>query len=729
MLHSPVLMRRRVFILILGAVATVGAAWFGWTYAQRTTALGGPIILISVDTLRADHLPIYGYKDVETPAIDALAADGLVFDQAWAHSPQTMPSHSSILTGLLPFEHGVRDNMGFLLKPGTPTLASRLHDRGFASGGFVSAYVLRKEVGIGRGFDAYDDKLPPASPEVQIGDVQRDGADTVSAALAWLAGQSSSRLFLFLHLYEPHTPYSPPDRFKRFKPYDGEIAYSDELIGRVVTALKQRRLYDNALIIFLSDHGEGLGDHGEVEHGLFLYRETIRVPLVIKLPGSRRAGTRVATPVQHIDLVPTVLDLVRAPRDPKAQGRSLTPLFDGGTIPEHGLYAEAMYPRYHFGWSELYALTDARYRFIRAPRDELYDIVQDPTERRNIAADRDSTRAAMRQGLERVMAGATIEAPAQVTAEDRDRLKALGYIGAATPTNAKAGADSLPDPKDKIQVLEQYRDALQLVRGGRQREAIVAFQAIVAENPMMADVWNEIAGLLVHQGRLEEAVAAYKKQVDASPHDPAALVSVAQALIELGKLDEAKQQGELALRMLPDADKRWRASAHKMLMRVALAKNQLDEARAAAQKGQAEDPSFPLPDYLEGLIRHNAGQFDEALPYFEKAVRAVEGRPFQVPDLRYYLGDTLGRLERYDEAEKQLREEVRQFPMDLRARAGVAMLCRAQGRTADSDKAVAGILAIAPTPQGFALAEKLWTMFGEPRRAADVRSQAKAAGR
>ena len=728
-LHSPVLMQRRIFIVFVVALATVGAAWFGWTYANRTTALGGPIILISVDTLRADHLPAYGYKDVETPAIDALAADALVFDQAWAHSPQTMPSHTSIFTGLLPFEHGVRDNMGFILKPGTPTLASRLRDRGFATGGFVSAYVLRNEVGIGQGFDTYDDKLPSASPEVQIGDVQRDGAVTVNAALTWLATQSSPRFFLFLHLYEPHTPYTPPDRFKRFKPYDGEIAYADELVGRLLAALKARRLYDNALIIFLSDHGEGLGDHGEMEHGLFLYRETMHVPLVIKLPRSRQAGRRVATPVQHIDLLPTILDLVRAPRVANTRGRSLAPLFDGGTIPEQGLYAEALYPRYHFGWSELYALTDARYRFIRAPRDELYDVVQDPAERRNIAAERDSTRVAMRQGLDRIMAGAAIDTPTQVTAEDRERLKALGYIGSAAETSAKAGADSLPDPKDKIQVLEQYRDALALVRAGRQREAIVAFQTMVAANPLMADVWNEIAGLLVRQGRLEEAIVAYKKQVDASPHDPAALVSVAQALIELGKLDEAKLQAELALRLIPETDKRWRASAHKMLMRIALAQNNLVDARAEAQKGQQEDPSIPLPDYLEGLIRYNAGQFAEALPYFEKAVRAVEGRAFQVPDLRYYLGDTLGRLERYPDAEQQLREEVRQFPMDLRARAGLAMLCRAQGRTADAERAIEGILQIAPTPQGFALVEKLWLMFDEPARAAAVRAQAKSAGR
>jgi choline-sulfatase len=727
-------MNARTLILAAAIVAVAAAGWAGWRLAHTTTVLGGPIVVISVDTLRADHLPIYGYRKVATPAIDALAADGVVFDHAWAHAPQTLPSHASILTGRLPFEHGVRDNLGFTLKAGETTLAEMLKSRGFATGGFVSAYVMRRDTGLGRGFDTYDDRLPTASPEVAIGEVQRAGADTLAAARAWLAAQTSSRVFLFLHLYEPHTPYAPPARFKQFDPYDGEIAWSDELIGELVADLKARGLYDGALIVFLSDHGEGLGDHGEAEHGLFLYQETMHVPLVVKLPRQASAGTRVAAPVQHIDLVPTILALAQAPKPAGLRGRSLVPAFSGGAIPEQGIYGEALYARYHFAWSELFSLTDARYRFIRAPRDELYDIQEDRAERTSVAEARASTRIAMRQALDGLMADTTIDEPSAVTAEDRERLKALGYIGMQATAGTTPGADTLPDPKDKVQVLERYRHALELVRGARPAEAIEVLRGIVAENPGMADAWSEIGGLLSRLGRPAEALDAYKHLVEAAPHDPSAVVTVAQLLAQLGRLDEARAQATAALSLLASAEPRWRASAHRVLMRVALDQGNLELARQEAARGQEADPSMPLRDFVEGIIRYDAGQFAEALPFFEQAARAGEQRIFQIPDLHYYVGDILARQERYEPAERELSLEIRLFPSNLRARASRAMLYRALGRTADSDREIDDLLRVSPGQEGTALAVRLFTMFGEPARAKTVESRARelrtgAAGR
>jgi len=720
-------MKLRHVVLALVAATMAGAAWFGWRAAQPAPAHAGPIILISIDTLRADRLPIYGYRKVTTPAIDALAADGVVFDQAWAHSPMTLPSHASILTGRLPFEHGVRDNMGFALKDGTPTLASLLAQRGYATAGFISAYVLRRDTGIAQGFTDYDDALPATSPEKATGEVQRDGAETLAAAQRWLAGRNDPKWFLFLHLYEPHSPYEPPDRFKRFDdPYDGEIACADEIVGRLVETLKRRGDYDRALIILLSDHGEGLGDHGEMEHGIFLYSETTKVPLVVKLPGGKHAGRRVAQPVQHVDLLPTILEEVDAPAPAGLRGRSLVPAFGGAAIADAGLYAESLYPRYHFGWSELYALTDARYRFIRAPKDELYDIAEDPGERRSVAAERESTRVAMRQALENLMAGASIDAPQHVSTEAQEQLKALGYVGMQSTISPKTRGDSLPDPKDKVEVLERYRQGLELVRGNRLADATRMFQVIAAENPAMADVWSEIAGLLVRQGRLEEAVAVYKRLVEAAPQEPAAIVTVAQVLVELRRFDEAKAQAELALKVLPPSEARWRATAHKMLMRIALASGDIPGARAEATRGEEADPSLPLTDLAEGLIDYEAGRFAEALPHFEAAMRRSAVRTFEIPDLHYYAGDCLARLERYAEAEPQLREEVRLFPSSIRARAGLAMLYRVQGRHEESARAVEQMLRVSPTAESYATAEKLWTMFGEPGRAAAVKAEGRA---
>src|SRR6266850_7164147 len=414
---------RFTVIVFFAALGTVLAAVGGWRYARASAPVNGPIIVISIDTLRADHLPAYGYKKVRTPAIDALAADGVVFERAYGHAPQTLPAHAALLSGQLPFETGVRDNLGFVIKGSERLLPQLLRERGYATGGIVSAYVLRKETGIAQGFDFFDGEMPPSSPELSIGQVQRDGGDSEKIAERWLGTIGTSRAFLFLHLYEPHKPYAPPERFAAYEPYDGEIAYADEIVGRLVRYLKSHQLYDRSTVIVLSDHGEGLGDHGEQEHGLFVYDEAIHVPLIVKQESNVGAGRRVADVVQHIDLVPTILDLVKAPGTSGLRGRSLKPVLEGtGRLPELSVYSEALYARYHFGWSELTALTDGRYRYVKAPREELYDLQRDPRERSNIADERPQARLALRGALDRVAADAKIHVPSPIPAEARDRL-------------------------------------------------------------------------------------------------------------------------------------------------------------------------------------------------------------------------------------------------------------------------------------------------------------------
>src|SRR5918912_1377914 len=347
MSHEPSAMSRPLrftFIIFLAALGTTLAAVGGWRYARASAPLSGPIIIISIDTLRADHLPAYGYTKGRTPAIDALAADGVLFERAYSHAPQTLPAHAALLTGRLPFETGVRDNIGFTVKRGERLLAQMLRDRGYATGGVVSAFVLRKETGIGQGFDFFDAEMPSGSPDLAIAQVQRDGGESEAIAERWLNTSGSSRAFLFLHLYEPHKPYAPPERFASLAPYDGEIAYADEIVGRLVRYLKSHQLYDRSTIVLLSDHGEGLGDHGEQEHGLFVYDEAVHVPLIIKQESNAGAGRRVADVVQHIDLVPTILDLVKASAPGGLRGRSLKPLLEGsGRLAASAVYSEALY--------------------------------------------------------------------------------------------------------------------------------------------------------------------------------------------------------------------------------------------------------------------------------------------------------------------------------------------------------------------------------------------------
>lgn len=721
--RSPSRRRSTLGVLgILAALLVLGAAMWMRRASGTTSPADGPIVLISIDTLRADRLPAYGYSKIETPHIDRLIADGVLFERAYSHSPQTLPAHTSILSGQLPFEHGVRDNIGFTVRPGQPFLQQRLKDAGFATGAFVSAYVLRLQTGISQGFDVYDDRLPAASPERPLGQVQRPGDQTVAAAISWIDRQSSSKFFAFVHIYEPHRPYAPPPRFAKASPYDGEVEYSDEIVGRLLDHLRAKDLYDRATIVLLADHGEGLGDHGEEEHGIFLYRETIQVPLVVKLPAWHGGGRRVAAPVQHIDLLPTILDLVGGEhsrlRPDDRQGRSLTPVLTGsGELPPPSVYSESLSPRYHFGWSELYALTDERYRLIRAPRDELYDVAQDPGERQSIAAERPQARAAMRGALDRIVANVAVTAPSSVSDEDRRKLAALGYVGTQSGAALDAPGAALPDPKDKIGVLQKYKAATDLARDRRFDEAIVLYRQLLRDEPDMTDVWLQLAEIYGRRGMMADMVEAYKEVIRRHPKDAGGLTGAAAGLLRLGKLEEARSHAELAIEVAP-------AAAHELLARIDLERGDEAAARREAHLAHAADPTLPVPAMIEGRILHKAGKFDAAIPHFLEARQSLASRTLQMADVNYYLADSLAHLERYAEAEPVFLEELKVFPNNARARAGLAMLYRAMGRDAESAQAISDLIHHAPTQEGYDLAAQLWTMFGEPRRAAEARTTA-----
>ena len=720
----------------MAAGLAIAAAVFYFRATRPAEA--GPIILISIDTLRADRLPAYGYTKVRTPAIDALVADGVLFERAYAHVPQTLPSHASMLTGLLPFEHGVRDNVGFALKPTERMLQQLLRERGYATGGFVSAYVLRKETGIGAGFDVYDSDFPATSPELSIGQVQRDGAQTVEHATRWMAQVASESFFLFLHLYEPHVPYTPPTRYASYAPYDGEIAYSDELVGIFVDALKAQRRYESATILLVSDHGEGLGDHGELEHGLFIYDESIRVPFIVKPPGGaprlrpgQTGGRRVAAPVQLADVAATLLDAAGPAPGSGAGGpttlggsRSLWSVVNGAdpaSLREIGVYSESLYPRYHFGWSELQALTDARYRYIKAPREELYDLTSDPRELRSIAAERPQAAQAMRAALDRLASGAKVNRPSAVTAAEREQFQALGYVGMQADLGEGVAGDTLPDPKDKVGVLEKYRKAVTLAARRDYEGAIVGLRGILRDNATMADVWQQVGNLLMRVDRPEQALTAYKRFVALKPTQSNGLVAVAATLLRLQRLDEARQHAQLAVKVAAPHERLARASAHEMLAKIALAARDGETARREAKLAQDEDPSLPMPLYVQALQLHTAGRYGEALPLFAEAAKQVNARTLTITELYFYLGDTLARLGRNSEAEAAFKEEIRLFPQNRRAYAGLAMLYRSIGRDAEAEKAIRDMLDMAPGAESRSLARQLWTMFGEPDRARSFR--------
>ena len=451
---------RRAFALPTLLVALLPACANGPRTTGRAAARQGtPVVLVSIDTLRADRLPAYGYAGVATPAIDRLQRDAIVFENAYSHSPLTLPSHSSLLSGLLPPEHGVRNNIGYKLDAKHETLASLLAARGYATGAAVSAYVLRRATGIDHGFDSYDEVVTAAGAKA-IGEVQRDGRQTVARALAWLRGASSRPFFLFVHLYEPHTPWTPPaDELARYgATYEGEIAAADAALGQLLEGLRELGRYDEALVVLVSDHGEGLDDHGEPEHGILLYREALHVPLVVKLPRAERASSRSKAVAGLRDVVPTVAAVLGIAAPAAAHGRNL---LDDATGTTAAVYSETYYPRIHLGWSELRSLVDGRYHLIDGPRPELYDVVRDPAERVDILAEKPQAASAMRTAL--AASASDFKPPAPATKEERERLMSLGYLAGGTSL-ARLGLDA-------AQPARPHRELREGPRGVRARRA------------------------------------------------------------------------------------------------------------------------------------------------------------------------------------------------------------------------------------------------------------------
>jgi tetratricopeptide (TPR) repeat protein len=550
----------RLVATLLASVVSLNAGCGGRGAGSHTRpAKGAPVVLVSIDTLRADRLPAYGYTGVSTPAIDQLRGDGVLFENAYTHSPLTLPSHASLLSGLLPPEHGVRNNIGYRFDPKHQALATALRARGYATGAAVSAFVLRRASGLDAGFDFYDEVVTARGAKA-VGDVQRDGRETVGKALEWLRGASGRPFFLFVHLYEPHTPWTPPEaeRARYGASYEGEIAAADAALGVLLDGLRSLGRYDDALVVLVSDHGEGLLDHGEQEHGILLYREALHVPLLVKLPGSAQAGTRQAAPAGLRDVLPTIAAVLGVPVPEAVRGRDL--LRPDGTLTA-AVYAETYYPRIHLGWSELRSLVDARYHLIDGPRPELFDLARDPGEARDILSEKPQVAGAMRAAL--ASGVSDFKPPAPATREERERLASLGYLagGASVPDTAKA----LPNPRDRIASYTEARAAFALVEQGRDREAVRAFDRALQDNPAFVDALTERAAALGRLGRYRESVTAYRKAIEKAPELAAPLsLTLARILLEMGDLAEARATAASALDSETDA-------AHELLASIALA--------------------------------------------------------------------------------------------------------------------------------------------------------------
>jgi choline-sulfatase len=633
---------------------------------------GAPVVLISIDTLRSDHLPAYGYRGVATPAIDALRRDALLFERVYCHYPMTLPSHVSLLSGELPPVTGVRDNSGFPFDSARHSFLPRLlKQAGYDTGAVVSASVLAAGTGLAGGFDFYDDRMPAAANLVE--EAKRPGTESVRVALDWVRRRLSPEgaghpFFLFLHLYEPHAPYEPPEPFAsryRASPYDGEIAAADAAVGELLGGLKRLGVYDRAVVILLSDHGEGLGEHGELQHGMFLYRTTLQVPLLLKLPGSRLGGGSVPALAQLIDVVPTLarladvpvpaglsgkslLDLGGSPpaaaaaaaaaADPASPGEASPALAGGAAAADRPIYSETLGPRLHFGWSELTSLIEGRLHLEDGPQPELFDLAADPGETSNrLAAERRSF-AAMRRTLRAIYQPPA--PPQPVDAETARKLAALGYVAAG----GVLAQGPLPDPRSRRAEAATLEEAMLAIQAGRWDAAAPPLERLLAANPRMPDVHILLATTFEHLGRNREAADSYQHAVAAAGGSPITALIAARALLKLGRLDEAQTFAELARGADPDG-----SASGALAVRIALARNDLDAALAGLRRLDGRRPPGPPAPAGEaaetaelrraaGIRLADAGRSQEALALLEPL--AGGGDPATLDAIAIALSET-----------------------------------------------------------------------------------------
>jgi arylsulfatase A-like enzyme/Tfp pilus assembly protein PilF len=592
------------------------------------------VLLITIDTVRADHLGCYGYKAIETPHLDALAAAGVRFANAYTPVPITLPAHTVMLTGTYPMRTGMHDFSGNRLNSSQSTLATLLHAKGYSTGAVVGSAVLDSRFGLGRGFEFYYDHFDFSRlDERNIDAMMRPGDEVVDRALGWLNGERQKPFLLWVHLYDAHHPYNPPTPYLqkyRSHPYDGGIAFVDAQVGRVVAYLKAKGIYDRTLIVVAGDHGEGLGEHGEKTHGFFIYDSTLHVPLIFKLPTGVGPQKPVVNDSANLaDLLPTILELAGARRPNEVQGRSLVPSMAGkpeGIQAEN--YAETYLPRIHFNWSELRSIRYRQYHFIDAPRPELYDLSSDPRELKNLYTTQRAVANELRKRLGTLISRLT-PAAGEKTAENTgldpaltERLKSLGYVAVSGGGDDVLSDRRLADPKDRIQVYELVSDALDDSQHGRYVEsiqklhvagriekdslpvhyllalnyyrqndsqtAIDEFQITLKLSPDYT-LANYYLGLAyVQTGAWDSAIAAFRKTLELDGTNYSAAYNLGAAYLKQERVPDA----EAAFRQAVKINSRY-AQAHEALGELLIYQNKLDEGIASLRAALEIETNYP----------------------------------------------------------------------------------------------------------------------------------------
>jgi arylsulfatase A-like enzyme/Tfp pilus assembly protein PilF len=650
--------------------------------AQTPAAPRNPkanVILITIDTLRADHVGCYGAKQVQTPTIDSLGRDGVVYERAFSQVPLTWPSHAAILTGTYPFQNGVQDFTGQPLSPKFRTIAEAFKQNGYATGAVVSSFVLDRSWGLARGFDFYDDAFGKDLQSKDLGLVDRRADESVSHAIAWLEKstltKTSRPFFLWLHLYDPHSPYDPPEPYHtQYKDhlYDGEIAYADHELGRLIAWLKAHHLYDRSAIVLLSDHGESLGEHGEQEHGFFVYNATIHIPLIVKPPAGSDVRTgRSSEIVESTSAAPSLLKLTNV-KD------SIEKQFQSATLPavaaklDKAAYSETFYPFSSFGWSPLHSLESDRYHYIDAPQPELYDVTADPEEKNNLASQQSAVVSVLKDKLQQQLKdnpfASASAANSNLDPDAAARLRALGYVAYHAQVSAEAIKAGLADPKTKLNEFNEILEASDAFRAQDFATGEALLNKVAASDPKMYVVPFMLGEAAMRQQKWADAEALMKKSLDLNPNFGEAMTGLANALHQQKDDAGAKQWLTKAVEQNPENYRAWYELGN-------VERADKDAARQAYEKALAIQPNFAQAHRELGVIAMQKQDYAGAAEHLAKATELG----LQTAQNYNFLGIAYSRTNRLTQAIAAYRKALQLDPQMAEAHLNLAYALQRHG--------------------------------------------------
>jgi len=611
------------FVFMIGLVFSSNVSALGLTTRPQNRKTDLNVLLITIDTLRADRIGLYNPGHRLTPSIDRFAADGIVFTRAFSHTSTTLPSHANILLGTTPSYHGVHDNANFIVREDLLTLAELLKSCGYSTAAFLGGFPLDARFGLGQGFDVYDDHFRQGDPGIEQGRERRAQA-VLDSALSWLKGQKSP-WFLWIHCFDPHDPYTPPEPYRSQyakNPYDGEVAYTDSVMGALFRYLGETGLLSSTFIVFTGDHGESLGEHGEKTHGYLAYNSTIWIPLILRLPGGEHHV--VEQNVSHIDIFPTVCDVLGIKTPPFLQGTSLLPLLKGAGLEEKPIFFESLSPYYNMGWAPITGFIFKNEKFIDSPIPELYDLSKDFDERRNLAEGRNLNdfRDELGRILRRQSSEESSKAGQKMDRETQQKLMSLGYL-ASRQGGKKAAFNADNDVKVLLPLHNKCMEALDLFRAGKEREGAEALKEIITAGKPVSTAYVNLAAVYKRQGRWPDAISVLKMGLANLPDVYDLFAQYITCLYEAGRFDEALQAFETM--GYPQAQ-----SDPVIWNYVGLSywkKGDATKARQSYEKSIAIDKKFAVPyNSLGSLLTfqfkstNDPASYRKAIEYYEQAI-------------------------------------------------------------------------------------------------------------